>query len=288
MVDFLIIRNNCDTATSYTNWIGDGPMTYKGVTYSSLKDFLEKKGFSVTDLSDSDASPENVEEWLKYGNMKTIKAIIALDHGSCSAFYGEKNNATEPVITKTNAEELTKELHVYTLACSTNGDNCVGQTAIEKGCFSWLGYIEPVYAMKSLAFKECIWSYIEAMADGKTMEECEDALRKAYDDRKSLSFVFGYNLDRLLLRKSHNNMTINSNNRKAKWQYNMKIDGLWAYGPQIRNAWVHVKDLGWRKLWPDYDSQVSALMTMAAHAKADDRFVNFFEEDDKIKEMYVW
>jgi hypothetical protein len=72
------------------------------------------------------------------------------------------------------------------------------------------------------------------------------------------------------------------------WQNNKKIDGLWAYGPENRNAWVHVQSLGWRKLWSSHDSQLAAMMTMAAHAKAENRNVNFNEEDNKIKEMYVW
>jgi hypothetical protein len=261
----------------YTNWVGDG-----------LKTYLEGKGHTVTDLSDTQANPANVEHWLKYSDMRTTKAVIALDHGSNSAFYGEESNQPVPVITKANAEQLTKGLHVYTLACSTNGNNSVGQTAVDKGCYSWLGYTEPVYAMKYQPYKECIWSYIEAMAEGKTMEQCEAALKKAYEDRKHLSFVFGYNLARLLLRKRHANMTINSHNRTSGWRNNRRIDGLWAHGPSNRNAWVHVQGLGWKKLWPSHDSQVAAMMTMAAHAKADGRNVNLYEESGKIKEMYVW
>lgn len=239
MVDFLIIRNKCDTATEYTNWIGDG-----------MKQYLEGKGYSVTDLSDADASPEKVEAWLKYGNMKTCKAIIALDHGSDGIFWGEKGGKIEQVINLTNAEELTKKLHVYTLACSTNADNGLGQTAVQKGCYSWLGYKVPVYAMKSQSFKDCIWSYMEAMADGKTIEECEEALKKAYQARTSQSFVYQYNLDRMLLRKTGNNTTINSHNRCAQkgngvaqyllidYSFTSGIRYLWAYAG---NKWRYKK-----------------------------------------------
>jgi hypothetical protein len=202
MVDILVIRNKCDNPTEYTNWIGEG-----------LKEYLEGKGFSVVDLSDDQASPENVDYWLDYSNMRVIKAIIALDHGSCEAFYGEKNNVATPVITKNNAGNLTREIQVYTLACSTNGANCVGQTAVEQGCYSWLGYTEPVYAIKYQPFKDCIWSYIEAMAAGKTIEECEQVLIKAYEDRQNLHPYFKYNRDRLLLRKNLSGMTIYSHNR---------------------------------------------------------------------------
>ncbi len=203
MTDFLIIRNKCDRATEYTNWIGEG-----------MKAFLEAKGHSVVDLSDADASPEKVDQWLKFEDKKTKKAVIALDHGSVSKFYGEKNSDIAAVINLSNAEQLTKMLHVYTLACSTNANNGLGETAIARGCFSWLGYTEPVYAMKSQSFKDCIWSYVEAMTEGKTMEQCQQALYDAYAARKDQSFVYQYNQDRLLLRKHCCNMTINSHNRE--------------------------------------------------------------------------
>ncbi|MCD4843111.1 MAG: hypothetical protein K8R25_01355 [Methanosarcinales archaeon] len=72
------------------------------------------------------------------------------------------------------------------------------------------------------------------------------------------------------------------------WKYNKKIDGLYVYGPQNRNAWVHVQGNEWRYLWSSHDSQVVAMMRMAAHAKADNRNVNFNEEGNKIKQMYIW
>jgi len=277
MADILIIRNKCDTATEYTNWIGEG-----------LKAHLESKGFSVVDLSDDQASPENVDYWLDYDQKRITKAVIALDHGSCSAFYGEKNNSATPVIDKNNAEKLTKELQIYTLACSTNGNNCLGQTTIEKGCYSWLGYTEPVYAMQYQPFKDCIWTYITAMAEGKTMEECEQILIKAYEDRVNLSMVFKYNRDRLLLRKKAANMTINTHNRVTGWQYNKKIIGLYAYGPNNRYILVYIQGMGWKQLWPSYDSQVETMAIMAAHAKEENRNVNFYEENGRIKVLYVW
>ncbi len=72
------------------------------------------------------------------------------------------------------------------------------------------------------------------------------------------------------------------------WQNNKKIIGLWAYGPQNRNGFVYVQGLGWRKIWDAHDSQYCAMMCMAAHAKAENRPVNFEEEGNKIKQMYVW
>jgi len=282
MVDILIIRNKLDVppdngATVITNWVGDG-----------LKAFLEGKGYSVTDLSDIQATPANVQNWLNYSDMRTKKLVIGLDHGSCDAFYGENDSKTiMPVIAKANCAALVKDLHVYLLACSTNGDGCVGPTAVQNGCLSWCAYTEPVYAMKSQEFKDCIWSYIVALADGKTLEEALEVLKKAYQDRDSLSFVFGYNLARLKLIKVQSGMTINNRNRGTIYQTNKKIDMLYVYGPQNRNVWVHVKDIGWKLLWNDFDCQVESMLTIATHAKADDRFVSFWEQDNKIMYMYV-
>lgn len=226
MVDILIIRNRFDLATEYTNWIGEG-----------LKADLEGKGHSVTDLSDTDASPDKVYEWLRYDKRKTVKAVIALDHGGPDAFYGEESNQIAQVINKANAELLVKQVHVYTLACSTNANNGVGETAVDKGCFSWLGYTEPVYAMKSQSFKECIWSYIEAMAEGKTIEECEQALRQAYTARAGQSPYYQYNLDRLLLRKRFDNMTINSHCRREE----VEVERYYArWNPIDHNGYVRI------------------------------------------------
>jgi len=72
------------------------------------------------------------------------------------------------------------------------------------------------------------------------------------------------------------------------WQYNKKITGLYAYGAANRYAFVYVSDMGWRQLWPNNDSQVVGMMAIAASAKAKDKYVNFFEEDNKISTMYAW
>ncbi len=255
MVDILIIRNKCDTATNYTNWIGDG-----------MKSYLESKGHSVTDLSDADASPEKVEEWLKYDNNKTMKAVIALDHGSNDIFWGEKNGNIAQVINLGNVEQLTKKLHFYTLACSTNADGGLGETAIQKGCFSWLGYKEPVYAMKSQSFKDCIWSYMESMAEGKTMEQCEAALKQAYASRTSESFVYQYNLDRLLLRKSSNNMTVNSHNRlpKSGAGYATRLDLDYIVDSAVHCLWAVVGGKSYYR-WVN-DSEIQTIVHPALEA----------------------
>jgi hypothetical protein len=258
-----------------------------------LKAHLESKGYSVTDLPDAQASPENVTSWLNSTNNQTKKLIIGFDHGGCSAFYGEKDDAVTAVITTSNAQDLTQGLHMYTFACSTNGNECVGQVAVEKGCYSWLGYTEPVYVFtdpNSSLFeklKEVIWSYITALADGKTLEQAEAILGQAYTDNKDAHWLFDYNLKRLLLRKRASNMTINSHNRVVIWRPNVRVNGLYAYGPQNRNVFVHFVDLGWKRLWPEHDAQVVSMLAELASAKAKNRPVSFMEDDGRVKYIYA-
>ena len=281
-VDILIIRNKADAATIATHAIGDG-----------LKGHLQSKGYSVTDLSDVQASPENVTHWLNSTNNNTKKLIIAFDHGSCSAFYGEKDGAVTAVVTQSNCEDLTKNLHMYTFACSTNGDSCVGPTAISKGCYSWLGYIVPVYVFtdpNSTLFKilkGVIWSYVTALADGKTLEQAEATLRAAYQANISKHSLFNFNLSKLLLRKSAANMKINSHNRVVIWRNNVKVDGLYAYGPQNRNVFAHFAGLGWKRLWPSYDAQVVSMLSQLSSAKAKGQAVTFLEDDGRVKILYA-
>ena len=80
--------------------------------------------------------------------------------------------------------------------------------------------------------------------------------------------------------------------RRAGWQNSKKIIGLWAIN-ENRNAWVYIQGLGWRKLSNETDSIVINLMIKAAHAKEENRNVNFYEEGVEggtivIKEMYTW
>ena len=75
------------------------------------------------------------------------------------------------------------------------------------------------------------------------------------------------------------------------WQNGKKITGLWVID-QNRNGWVYVSGLGWRRLAHGSDSEFLAMMTACAHAKADNRNVNFREVgvggNIEIHEIYVW
>jgi hypothetical protein len=83
-------------------------------------------------------------------------------------------------------------------------------------------------------------------------------------------------------------MRINTHNRITGWRYNRKIDCLWSYGPAARWTWIHVKNYFWRRLWNAFDSQVEVMAMMSAHAKNEDKYVSFYEENGVIKEMYVF
>jgi len=72
------------------------------------------------------------------------------------------------------------------------------------------------------------------------------------------------------------------------WQDNKKLDGLYVYGPQNRNAFVHVAGDGWKLIWNQHDCQSEVLVVMAAHAKNESRPVKFFEENNKIRTLYVF
>jgi len=67
-----------------------------------------------------------------------------------------------------------------------------------------------------------------------------------------------------------------------------KIDALYAYGPLKRYGYVRIQGVGWKRLWADHDSQIVAMMAMAAQAKAQNKDVTIYEKDGKIRTMYVW
>ncbi len=71
------------------------------------------------------------------------------------------------------------------------------------------------------------------------------------------------------------------------WVKNARIDGLWAIN-QDRNAFVHVKGLGWRRVSRDNDNIFFDMLVQLVAAKAGNRPVNFRQENGVIKELYVF
>jgi hypothetical protein len=74
----------------------------------------------------------------------------------------------------------------------------------------------------------------------------------------------------------------------AAWRNNVRIDALWSID-QTRNAFVHIVDVGWRKIYNGRDGAFLALVSLASQARQTNRVVNLREEaDGMIYEIYVW
>jgi C1A family cysteine protease len=71
------------------------------------------------------------------------------------------------------------------------------------------------------------------------------------------------------------------------WRNGVQIIGLWAID-QDRNAWVYVKDQGWKKICPDNDNIFFDLLLQLTAAKAAGRPVNLYLEQGVIKQIYVF
>lgn len=74
----------------------------------------------------------------------------------------------------------------------------------------------------------------------------------------------------------------------AAWVNNQKISGLWAIN-ENRNVWVHIANVGWKKLGNGSDSALMAFTVLSACAKLQQSIYNYREEaDGMIHEMYIW
>jgi hypothetical protein len=72
------------------------------------------------------------------------------------------------------------------------------------------------------------------------------------------------------------------------WRTGMTVTALWSIN-EVRNAWMYVSGLGWRKLYNGRDGAFRALVTLAAHARQTGRPINFREEaDGMVYEIYSW
>lgn len=73
------------------------------------------------------------------------------------------------------------------------------------------------------------------------------------------------------------------------WRYGRKISALYN-GYEGTNSWVYVDGgFGWLKFREDNSDSHTNFTILAAHAKANDRFVDFDEDPvGFIRTMYVW
>jgi hypothetical protein len=74
----------------------------------------------------------------------------------------------------------------------------------------------------------------------------------------------------------------------ATWRSNQTVTALWSTN-EIRNAWMYVVNLGWRKIYNGRDHAFTALVTLASQARQTGRPVTFREEaDGMVHEIYLW
>lgn len=74
----------------------------------------------------------------------------------------------------------------------------------------------------------------------------------------------------------------------ATWRSNQTVTALWSIN-ELRNAWMHVANLGWRKLYNGRDHAFTALVTLASQARQTGRPITFREEaDGMVYEIYLW
>ena len=73
----------------------------------------------------------------------------------------------------------------------------------------------------------------------------------------------------------------------ATWQSG-QVTALWSID-EVRNAWMHVAAIGWRKLYNGRDGAFQALVALGSQARQTGRSINFREEaDGMVYEIYLW
>lgn len=72
------------------------------------------------------------------------------------------------------------------------------------------------------------------------------------------------------------------------WRQNAVVTALWSIA-EIRNAWIHLQNIGWRKIVNSRDGSFTTLVSLAAQAKQTGRAITCREETDgMIYEIYLW
>lgn len=71
------------------------------------------------------------------------------------------------------------------------------------------------------------------------------------------------------------------------WRQNVQVTAMWSIN-EPRNAWIHVANIGWKKLFNGRDGAFTAMVTLAAQAKQTGKPVSYREENDgMIYEIYL-
>ncbi len=74
----------------------------------------------------------------------------------------------------------------------------------------------------------------------------------------------------------------------ATWRANQTVTALWSIN-ELRNAWMYVVNVGWKKLYNGRDHAFTALVTLASQARQTGKPITFREEaDGMVYEIYLW
>ena len=72
------------------------------------------------------------------------------------------------------------------------------------------------------------------------------------------------------------------------WRTGVHVTALWVIN-EVRNGWMNVQGIGWRKLYNGRDGAFTALVTLASQARQTNRPITFREEaDGMVYEIYLW
>jgi hypothetical protein len=82
--------------------------------------------------------------------------------------------------------------------------------------------------------------------------------------------------------------TITGEGLTAAWQTDKRVGALWTIN-QVRNSWIFVTGIGWKKLVNNSESAIMSLNALSAHAKQLTSRVDYREEaDGMVYEIYAW
>jgi len=152
----LIAAPRFDQATEITS-------KYSEDVFSHAKE----KDWDVKYLSDSDATPEKIQDSLEEAD----EGFFFLNHGNYKELIGQDG---ELAVTLENAD-LLSDLITDVFACRSARD--LGSEAIEEECRAYIGYDEVAFAVDDPEWKEILTTSMIELLDGKDVEE-------AYEEQK--------------------------------------------------------------------------------------------------------
>jgi hypothetical protein len=72
------------------------------------------------------------------------------------------------------------------------------------------------------------------------------------------------------------------------WQISKQVTAMWSIN-EVRNAWMNVQGVGWRKIYNGRDGAFTALVALASQARQTGSPISFREEaDGMVYEIYLW